>query len=233
MKKILITFAMVFGLLTNANAENGINIGVSLAGGLFEVNGASEKFSGTHASNAASTNVIKKSSAENENAEGVFALGSIFVEKTLGERLMLGIDYVPHSLESESTENIQNNHTVVTGEDARSVNKVQVDFEELITVYASVMLNDNFYAKAGYVQVDVITNESLATGGSYGNTDLDGYTLALGYNKNVDNGMFVRAEANYIDMDGATLTNSSDTAKSVTADGITGYGARVSIGKSF
>jgi hypothetical protein len=233
MKKVLIIFAMVFGLLTNANAQNGINVGVSLTAGVFEVEGASEKFSGTHASDAASTEVVKKSSSENEEAEGVFALGSIFVEKTLGDRLMLGIDYVPHSLESESTENIQNTHTVATGEDAQSSNKVQVDFEDLVTVYASVMLNDNFYAKAGYVQVDVITNESLATGGSYGNTDLDGYTVALGYNRNVDNGMFVRAEANYIDMDGVTLTNSSDSTKSVTADGITGYGARISVGKSF
>ena len=31
------------------------------------------------------------------------------------------------------------------------------------------------YAKAGYMEVDVNTNEVLATGGSYGNTSLDGY----------------------------------------------------------
>ena len=89
------------------------------------------------------------------------------------------------------------------------------------------------YAKVGHVSVDVITNESLATGGSYGDTDLDGYTLALGYNRDLDTGAFLRFEASYMDLDGATLTNTADSTKSVTADGITGYGARLSVGRSF
>ena len=36
-----------------------------------------------------------------------------------------------------------------------------------------------------------------------------------------------------MELDGATLTNDNDSTKSVTVDGIEGYGARVSIGKSF
>ena len=36
-----------------------------------------------------------------------------------------------------------------------------------------------------------------------------------------------------MEFDGATLTNTTDSAKSVTADGITGYGAKLSIGKAF
>ena len=64
-------------------------------------------------------------------------------------------------------------------------------------------------------------------------TDLDGYTLALGYGRDLPDDMFVRVEASYMDLDGATLTNTNDSTKSVTADGITGYGARISIGKSF
>jgi hypothetical protein len=36
-----------------------------------------------------------------------------------------------------------------------------------------------------------------------------------------------------MELDGATLINQNDSTKSVTADGITGYGARLSIGKSF
>ncbi len=113
------------------------------------------------------------------------------------------------------------------------VNKVQVDFENLMTLYGTIALNENVYVKAGYMQVDVTTNETLATGGKYGNTELDGYVLGLGYNRNLDNSAFVRLEANYMEFDGATLTNSADTAKSVTADGISGYGAKISIGKSF
>ena len=83
------------------------------------------------------------------------------------------------------------------------------------------------------MQVELITKENLATGGAYGDTTLDGYTIALGYNKDLDDGMFVRAEAAYMSIDGVTLTNQNDSTKSVSADGITGYGAAVSVGKSF
>ena len=103
----------------------------------------------------------------------------------------------------------------------------------MMTVYGTIALNDNIYVKAGYMEVDVNTNEVLATGGSYGNTSLDGYVLGLGYDRDLDNGAFVRVEANYMEFDGATLTNTADSTKSVTADGITGYGAKLSIGKAF
>lgn len=229
MKKLLISIfiLMLFGL--KANAENGINVGISLQAGVFEVDGASEKFSGAHTSGAATGDVTKKSSSEGENAEGLFAIGSLFIEKTVGDKFAIGVDYVPHSMDSETTDNTQ----TTTTSSATGKNTVQVDFEDLTTLYGMFSLNDNVYAKVGYMMVDVITNENLATGGSYGNTDLTGYTLALGYDKDLANGTFVRLEGSYMDMDGATLTNTADTTKSVSVDGITGYGAKISVGKSF
>ena len=77
------------------------------------------------------------------------------------------------------------------------------------------------------------TNESLATGGSYGDTSLDGYTVGLGFNNDLDNGMFVRFEASIMELDGATLVNSADANKKVTADGIEGITGALSIGKAF
>ena len=135
-------------------------------------------------------------------------------------------------MDSETTENVQQdgpgepNGTEVT-------NTVQVDFQDLTTIYATIALNDNMYFKAGFMTVDVVTNESLGTGGAYGDTSLDGYMLGLGYNRDLDNGTFLRLEANMMDLDGMTLTNTADSDKSVKADGIDGYGARVSIGRSF
>ena len=46
-------------------------------------------------------------------------------------------------------------------------------------------------------------------------------------------GMFVRGEAMYMEIDGTTLTNQNDSTKSVSADAIEGYGATISVGKSF
>tara|TARA_B100000674_G_C37675692_1_gene839122 strand:- start:7 stop:693 length:687 start_codon:yes stop_codon:yes gene_type:complete len=228
MKKLLIAALMLFGYISSVNAA-GVNIGLSFTGGVFDVDGAAEKFSGAHSSSASPGNVVKKASDEGDEAEGLFGIGSIFIEKTLTDRLAVGLDFVPHSMDTETTENTQK----TTTSSATGTNTVQVDFEDLTTIYATLALNDNLYAKVGHVSVDVITNESLATGGSYGDTDLDGYTLALGYNRDLDTGAFLRFEASYMDLDGATLTNTADSTKSVTADGITGYGARLSVGRSF
>ena len=93
--------------------------------------------------------------------------------------------------------------------------------------------NENFYIKAGVLQVELITEENLATGGAYDNDTLEGFTVGLGYNMDLNDGMFVRGEVAYMDIDGTTLTNSNDSTKSVSADGVTGYGAAISVGKSF
>ena len=83
------------------------------------------------------------------------------------------------------------------------------------------------------MQVDLITEENLGTGGAYGNDTLEGYTIGFGYNMDLADGMFVRAEVAHIEIDGTTLTNKNDTTKSVSADGINGLGAAISVGKSF
>lgn len=233
MKKYLVIAFMLFGI-TSVNAA-GVSMGISAMGGLFEVDGAKEEFKGAHSSNSSPGNVTKNASSDGDEAEGLFAVGSVFMEiNDIADRgISIGVDYVPHSLESETTENIQNIDPGYSGHDAESKNTVQIDFKNLITVYGTVPINENMYAKLGYVTVDVDTNEKLATGGSYGNTDLSGYTIGLGYSVDRGDGAFIRLEASYMDLDGATLKNTVDTTKSVTADGITGYGAKVSVGKSF
>ena len=226
MKKIILALAISLFTFATAQAEKGVNIGVSLLGGVFEADGGSEKFAGAHSSSASPGDVTKNSV---QDASAQFVIGSLFIEKTLGDRLAIGVDYVPFALESETSENVQ---TSTTGS-STGTNTVQVDFEDLTTVYATLALRDNFYFKAGYVEVDAITNEVLATGGEYGNTSLDGYVLGLGFNRDSGTGAFLRVEANYMELDGATLTNSQDATKSITADGASGYGAKLSIGRSF
>ena len=235
MKKFIMSIIVMLCFGFNANAEMGVNVGVTALYGAFDVNGASEKFAANHSSSAGDAREVKASS-EGDSAEGEFALASVFVEKTLGDRLAIGVDYVPVSADSDTTENVQNvagsNATTHTG-DSAGTNSVQVDFKDLTTLYAMINLTDNFYAKAGVMTVDVVTNETLATGGAYGNTNLDGTMLAVGYARNLDNGAFVRLEGTFMEFDGVELTNTNDSTKSVKVDGIDGYGAKLSIGKSF
>jgi len=233
MKKFLTIAAFMLFAVSSAQAER-MKIGATLKAGLFQVDDAQEIFSGAHSSGASPGKVTKKASSEgDDDTEGEFGYGSIFIELSANDRFAIGIDHVPQSLETETTENKQNMGTPVTGEDATSTNTVQVDFENLTTIYALLYATENIYLKAGLMEVDVKTNETLATGGAYGNTSLDGYTIGLGYNHDMDNGAFVRFEAAYMDMDGVTLTNTNDSNKSVTADGITGASVAISIGKSF
>ena len=57
--------------------------------------------------------------------------------------------------------------------------------------------------------------------------------VGVGYNHEMDTGMFVRIEGNIMEFDDVSVKNTNDTNKSIEASGIEGYGARISIGKSF
>ena len=218
MKKIIITLvSSIFLLFGNANAV-GFNLGLSGAAGVFDVDGATEK-------NADAT---INTSDESENAEGLYAIGSAFAEVTLTDKIAVGVDYVPHSLESNQ---VSNEQEVAGGSNV--TNTAEVHIEDLYTVYASLFLNDNIYVKAGYSQGDVLTIENLGTGGAYPNSTIDGIVVGLGYDRDLPNGMFVRMEANYMDYGSVQVTNSNDSTKTITVDGVGGYGARLSIGKSF
>ena len=227
MKRIIIAIFMFILPFTAAKAIEGVNIGISVMGGVFEADGAKEMFKGAHAGVGSPGDVTKNTATDGDEAKGDFVLGSLFIEKTIGDKFAIGFDYVPMSAETETTENIQ------TDSGSSKTNTVQVDFEDLMTIYGTLSFTDNVYAKIGYSEVDAVTNEKLATGGSYGNATLEGYIIGLGYNRDLDSGAFVRVEANYMDFDGVTLTNTADSTKSVSADGFDGYGARISVGKSF
>ena len=141
MKKFLIAAVVLLGSISLANAER-FNLGVTVTGALFEADGAEEIFSGNHSSNTTTTKVTKKSSAEGEQAEAAVAMGSIFAEINLNDNISLGGSYVPHSMDSETTENRQNigNLPADPGSGEKS-NTVMVSFEDLTTIYALANFN--------------------------------------------------------------------------------------------
>jgi len=218
MKKLFaIIFSVVFLFLNSANAELGINVGISGQIGVFE---------------ASATETEDTEKSREDDAMAAFGYVSVFLEKDLGQYITVGVDYVPSALESETVDETRSDLLATADGAASSVTqKVQVDFEDLTTLYVALNLNENFYLKAGIAQVDLITNETLGTGSTYGNASLDGTVYGAGYNKNFDNGMFVRAEGTYQEFDGVTINGSGDT--SVTADEINGVSGKISIGKSF
>ena len=217
MKKIIITIFSSLFLFSVASAEVGINVGVSGSLGAFQATGTE----------------TENDEKNKEDAVGAAGWASIFVEKTLGDRIAIGLDYVPSALESETSERVVTDlGAKAEGSNSRT-NKIKVDFEDLTTLYITANITENLYAKAGLMQVDVVTKESIGTGSQYGDTSLDGTLLGLGYNSTFGNDMFVRVEGNYMSFDSASLTSSTNSDNKVSVDDLNGVSAKLSIGKSF
>lgn len=204
------------------SAEIGVNLGVSGNLAVFHATGVDND------TNTAGTATEKSS----EDATGVAGFGSIFIEKTLGDRLTIGLDYVPSALDSETSETVRMDKTTTDTQTAKT-NTVKVAFEDLTTLYVALNITESFYVKAGMAKVDVITKETLATGSAYGDTTLDASVFGLGFNNSFDNGMFVRVEGTYMDFDNAKLVSSTNADNTVELNNLEGASGKISIGKSF
>ena len=225
MKKIIILTLFVLSQLTfSASAELGVNIGVSAQVGTAEA-------SGSESENGATSN--------SRTEEMLFGTGSYFVEKTLGflpgplGRLTIGYDHVPHEIGTGMASNIKSDLKGKSTTAQTVNNSVKAEFSDLNTVYLTLRVTDWLYLKAGTVSVDVKTEEELGTGSAYGNAGLDGEMYGIGVANVSDNGLFFRVEYNVMDIDGVTLTSTTNSDNTVTLDGIDSSSARASIGKSF
>jgi hypothetical protein len=232
MKKIIISILLLLGTFSMASAEIGLKLGISGNIGLFEATGfeteAGEK-------NGTGTAGVDK-------AESIGAMGSVFVEKTLTflpgplSRLSIGYDHVVHKIQTgtSSRRDIDlvaktlGHHPQRTGD-----NKAAATIDNINTLYLTARITDWLFIRAGSVEADVETQESLFTGSKYGNTTVDGTVYGIGVEHKSDNGFFMRAEWNSLDLDGNKLTSTTNSANSITLTDITGESARLSVGKEF
>ena len=218
MRKLIVTAILTLFTFTSANADLGVNVGVSGQMGLC-------------AATATEKNTLDVGTETNSDSEFIgIGWGSVFIEKTLG-RAFVGVDYVPSALGTETKEDTKFDSTTLENRNAVE-NKVQVDFEDLTTFYLGLNVTDNLYAKAGIMNVDIVTNEELGTGSTYGNTDSDGVMFGVGYNATSDAGVFFRVEGSYMEFDGTSLDSSTGVAK-ISLDSLDGVSGKLSIGKSF
>ena len=221
MKKLLLSVVFSVLYVTSASADLGVNVGVSGNAGIF-------------AASASEVTTTAGGNNQNGSEHGSAGWASVYVEKSIGDRLMIGIDYVPMALETDTTETAKSDKRTASSEAVTaSTNKVQIDFEDLTTVYIGAMLTENFYSKVGVMHVDVVTNESLGTGSTYGNVELDGTMFGMGYHASNDNGTFFRFEGNYLSFDGNTVTSGTDSEKSIKLKNLDGVSGKISIGKTF
>ncbi len=230
MKKTFLAVFFSLFLLTSANADIGVNVGVSAQIGSMETSGKEANSIGT--------------SETSDVEEALFGTAGFFIEKDLSflpgpfSRIAIGFDNIAHDIDLGTQSNYRAaslgaaGATVVAGN-----NSLTAEVTGFQTIYATLNITDWLYVKGGSVTVDVDTEytQNGAKQSSYGNShELDGTVFGVGVSKTTDSGLFMRLEYNDYDIDGKSVTSTKTDSKfTATLNDVTGSTGRISIGKSF
>ena len=205
MKKIItIAFAIFFSFSNLAYAE--MRYGISAALTMIDATGSETE--GGETNNGAADNMV--------------VIPSVFVEFDAGNNLSIGLDYIPMDADvSDDVKSRSDTETSVSGtakETSTSrTQKAQAELTDHITLYANYDLG-GYYIKAGIAQVTINTTESLGTGSTYGNVDVNGGVFGIGTGEG--NHRFELVYTDYEDISitsGVTRTDVS-TANKIEAD---------------
>ena len=205
MKRLIaIIAAFTFGMMvTSANA----GMGVGLSAAYMNIEG-----DGKEVDSNAST-LSSKGGASNS-----VPIGSIFAEYTFDMFPMtIGLDWIPASADiSDNTKTRTDTETSVTGTATETTStrtqQAQAEIDDHKTLYIEVPIWNSLYVKGGIVDVKVNTLESLGTGASYGNVNVDGTMLGFGIKGPVGGGnMYMKLEGLYTDYDEISLTSGTNT----------------------
>ncbi len=233
-KKIAPIALLLTSISSVAFADNW-NIGASASYG--NIDGTAKD---TQTTSAGQT-VAQTRGANSGDADFPFA--SIFLEyaKTInsGFDLIVGLDYVPFKAEIDAKSfadtDIKQASPDVSASTA-GTRKATLELENYATLYLQptykVSGGTAVYGKVGYIHGDVkISGSNTATGSTINKKDtLEGYTVGLGVQHNINKNVFVRLEGNYTDHDNVSATDSLGTK--FTADSEI-YAGKISIGYSF
>jgi hypothetical protein len=167
--------------------------------------------------------VYKATGSENEDgeitsasAESKFAYPSVFVEWNTGA-VSIGIEVIPGSVTTDQASrtdlNLGDADGIGTGNDGTNsgvTNTAEVSISQHVTLYGLLPIMDSgAYLKAGISNMDVKTNESLATGSTYGDVEgVQGVHASLGYQHDTG-GAFFRAEVGYSEYDNISIKGSN------------------------
>ena len=166
----------------------------------------------------------------NEEAVLAAAYESIFLEVSSEEMMGLGIglSYAPEVADlNKETRTIQDTvpqtgKAGVTNDTGDQV--ISGKIQDLMSIYISVPIGESgAFVKGGYMQADLITNETLATGSAYENIELDGTYVGAGYEGSLGDMAFWRAEGTYqmwqdLTASGSEAGGTSGSVNKITAE---------------
>ena len=218
MKKLIIAMTSAFILFANSamSIEMRPSIGISGNSGVYAATGIENNY---NEAGTAIDETTKEHGAFNETFMSVFA------EMSLNDAISIGLDYVPDTI--DSPENVSN-------EGMPNESKVSVGFEDLVTIYAKLNVPlGGTYLKVGYSTVNVMSNESMSSGNSYGNDRSDAISFGLGYAHELADGLAVRAEITGSEFSDVTTTNGQTNKTEIKVEDMIGARGTISVVKSF
>ena len=202
MKKYINVFVATLFLTAFTTAKSEISVGFGLIGGQTEISGTESE--GTAADTSTRSKTIKEQ----------FVGGDIFIESINDSGLTFGLSYVPLDIELGSGSRTDNSDNAdIASEADTGTRKASADLEDLFTLYTNVPLGTNgYYGLLGVHMTTVSTSETLNES-SYGNEDIFGAQVGLGFRA----GNF-KTEFSYSDFEDINLSSSGGGTNSISAD---------------
>ena len=212
---VLATVFSVFGTIANADMSAGLSV------------------AGYYLSPSATEDMTGAGGDQNRSEDVMAGFVSVFVEKDMGA-YAIGVDFVPYASETSDVENQrtdQNGGVANTGNDI-STTTAKVSIENQVQLYAKVNGDGNIYGKIGVSYAELKTVETMASGSNYPDEELIGAHLAVGFQKDLADGAFIRAELGYAHFDDIDTASDSGRTKIQITD-IGGASGRISVGRAF
>ena len=220
-KTILTTFCMMF-IATSAYA---VSMGISGTALYYDAEG---------------TETVKSSNQKNTAGENGFApIPSFFIETESDNGGIIGMEIIPYGAKVADFDNSRTDTDTDDSSDSSGNNKGDVNFKNHITLYLEQPVSspiDDSFIKFGVSRVTIETDESLATGTTYGDENVMGLMIGFGKKTEREDGTFIKIVGEVARYQGATFEGSTDSdsvKNSIELDDFTTAGIRFSIGKSF
>ena len=194
MKKVLlIIFA---GMLSFSQANAGmlgdasVTVGVGYNEAVFAATGQERN----HDESGTLRTTVEEYGAFNEE------YATIFIEAG-NDRAAIGLSYASSF---DTPEHVSGDEWTFSN----AANRVSADFSAFTNLYGLVKVWNGLYVKAGVAKVDVSVANTSRSGVTYSAPeDLEGYTVAFGWDQKFDNGFGVRAEIQGHEFDDIEVNN--------------------------
>lgn len=188
---------------------------------------------------ASGTETTKSSNEKNDKSEdGVVPIPSLFIETEAGGNI-IGLDFVPGTAKAADFDNARTDTDTDDASDSAGNNKGDVNFKNHVTLYLEKPLDtaiNGSFIKFGVSRVTIETDETVATGSTYGDENVTGLMIGFGTKRDLANGAFMKVEGQVSRYQGATFDGSADSdsvKNKIELDDFTTAGLKISVGKSF